>query len=109
MSSSQTGDARCWTHILPEYLAYLFLILFYPFTETKTMRFEKPFRCRFVSCAACHSLSIDCPPRGVRTVIEGISTQRTSALVTARKPLEQAARMEEVLAGLAALIRHLLI
>lgn len=89
--------------------AIIVLILFYCLIEINMICFEEPFRCHFASCAACLSRSIQCFPRGIRTVIERISAQRTSALVTAGKPLEQTTRVEQILAGLAALIRHLLV
>lgn len=52
------------------------------------------------------------PPRSlldIRPIIKRVPTQRTRTLITARKPLEQTAAMEEVLASLTALIRHLLV
>lgn len=60
-------------------------------------------------CSTNFPRSIECHFRGVRTIIEWVSAEWTSALVAARKPLEEAARVEQILAGLAALIRHLLI
>ena len=49
------------------------------------------------------------PLLNIRTIVEWVTAQRTSTLVTARKPLEQAAAVEEMLARLAALVRHLLV
>lgn len=44
-----------------------------------------------------------------RPIIERVPTQRTSALITARKPLEKTRRVEQILARSAALVRHLLV
>ena len=60
-------------------------------------------------CSTNIPRSIECHFRGVRAIVEWVSAEWTSALIAARKPLEEAARVEQILAGLAALIRHLLI
>lgn len=52
------------------------------------------------------------PPRpllNIRAIVERVPTKRASTLVTARKPLEQAAAVKEVLASPTTLIRHLLV
>jgi hypothetical protein len=43
------------------------------------------------------------------TITKWVSTKWASALVTSRKPLEQASRMEQIFTSLTSLVRHLLI
>jgi hypothetical protein len=55
------------------------------------------------------TVSISRSPSSISTIVKRISAQWACRLVTARKPLEQTARMEKILAGLTTLIWHLLV
>lgn len=55
------------------------------------------------------SLLTSPPPRRIHTIIKRIPTKRTGALVARREPLVQTVGVEEVIAGLASLVRGLLI
>lgn len=82
-------------------------------TINSHLSLSPPFPTPQLKHSQAASLLLPSPPlrsaSPISPIIEWISAQRTSTLVTAREPLEEAAGMKQVFARLAALLRHLLV